>query len=225
MLLSGRHTGEVTEFVRKLWLKFSMKDLGLARHILGMKISRHREKRQLFLSQTDYIRRVLERFDMQSAKSASTPLPINLRLSQRDCPTSGPEGEDMKLVPYAPSVGSLMYVMVVTRPDISHAVGVVSRFMHNPGRSHWNAVKDVLRYLAGTKDHDILFGPNPISGVVGYTDSDFADCVDNRKSTTGYCFKFVNGAISWKSKLQECTTTSTTEAEYVAASNATKEAL
>ena len=123
--------------------------------------------------------------------------------------TSGSEGEDMKSVPYAPVVGSLMYAMVATRPDISHAVGVVSRFMHNPGRSHYNAVKYVFRYLAGTKDHGILFGPNPTTGVVGYTDLDFAGCVDSRKSTTGYCFKFGNGAISWKSKLQECTVSNT----------------
>ena len=85
------------------------------------------------------------------------PLPIHLRLSQRDCPISGSEGEDMKSVPYAPTVGSLMYAMVATEPDISHAVGVVNRFMHNPGRLHWNTVKHVLRYLAETKDHDILF--------------------------------------------------------------------
>ena len=79
----------------------------------------------------------------------------------------------MKSVPYAPAVGSLMYAMVATRPDISHAVGVVSRFMHNPDRSHRNAIKHVFRYLARTNDHDILFGPNPTSGVVGYTDLDF----------------------------------------------------
>ena len=81
----------------------------------------------------------------------------------------------MKSVPYAPAVGSLMYAMVATRPDISHAVGVISRFMHNLGRSHWNAVNHVFRYLAGTKDHGILFGPNPTTGIVGYTDSDFTD--------------------------------------------------
>ena len=85
----------------------------------------------------------------------------------------------MKSVPYAPVVGSLMYAMVATRPNISHAVGVIS--MHNPGRSHWNAVKHVFRYLAGTKDHGILFGPNLTTSVVGYTDSDFAGCVDSWK--------------------------------------------
>ena len=107
MLLSGQHAGELTELVQKLRLKFAMKDLGLARHILGMKISHNRNRRQLFLSQTDYIGRVLERFNMQLAKSSSTPLPINLRLSQQDCPTSGPEGEDMKSVSYAPAVALL----------------------------------------------------------------------------------------------------------------------
>ena len=108
----------------------------------------------------------------------------------------------MKSTPYAPTVGSLMYAMVATQPDISHAVGVIRRFMGNPGRSIWNTVKHVFRYLAGIKDHDILFRPNSTSGLVGYTDSDFAGYVDNRKSTTGYCFKLGNGAISWKSKLQ-----------------------
>ena len=83
----------------------------------------------------------------------------------------------------------------------------------------------MFRYQGGTKDHNILFGPNSTLGVVSYTDLDFAGCVDSRKSTTGYCFKFGNGAISLKSKLEECTGTSTTEAEYLAASDATKEAL
>ena len=97
--------------------------------------------------------------------------------------------------------------------------------MHNPGQSHWNAVKHVFRYLTGTKEHGILFGPNKTSSIVGYTDSDFASCVDNRKSTTRYCFKFGNGAISWKSKFQECTATLTIEAEYVVSSDVAKEAL
>ena len=97
--------------------------------------------------------------------------------------------------------------------------------MHNPGRSHWNAIKHVFRYLVGTKDHGILFGLNKNKDVVGYTDPDFVGCVDSRKSTTGYCVKFGNGAISWKSKLQECMATSTTKAEYVAVSDMTKEGL
>ena len=79
----------------------------------------------------------------------------------------------MKPVSYVPAIGSLMYAMVATRPDIAHVVGVINRFMHNPGRSHWNTVKHLFRYLVGTKDSDILFGPNDTSGVVRYTNSDF----------------------------------------------------
>ena len=109
----------------------------------------------------------------------------------------------MKSVPYALAVSSLMYAMVARWPNIAHVVGVVSKFMHNLGRLHLNVVKHVFRYFAGTKDHGILFGPFSTSGVVGYTDSDFAGCVDSCKSTTVYCFKFGHGAISWKSKLQE----------------------
>jgi hypothetical protein len=97
--------------------------------------------------------------------------------------------------------------------------------MHNPGRPHWNAVKHIFRYLVGTHDYGIKFGPNEPLGPVGFTDSDSAGCLDTRKSTSGYFFKVGTGAISWRSKLQDCTATSTTEAEYIAASDVAKEAL
>ena len=109
----------------------------------------------------------------------------------------------MKSVPNLLVIGSLMYAMVATRPDIAHAIGVVSRFMDNPGRSHWNAIKHVFRYMLGTKEIGILFSPNDTSSVVGYTNSGFAGYVDNFKSTTRYCFNLGNRAISWKSKLQD----------------------
>jgi hypothetical protein len=115
--------------------------------------------------------------------------------------------------------------MVATRPDIAYAVGIVSRFMHNPGRPHWNAVKHIFRYLVGIQDYGIKFGPNEPSGPVSFTESDNAVCLDTRKLTSGYFFRFGTGGISWRSKLQDCTVTSTTEAEYVAASDAVKEAL
>jgi hypothetical protein len=97
--------------------------------------------------------------------------------------------------------------------------------MHNSGHPHWNAVKHIFRHLVGTQDYGIKFGPNETLGPVGFTDSDYAGCLDTRKSTFGYFFRFGTGGISWRSKLQDCTTTSTTEAEYVAASDAAKEAL
>jgi hypothetical protein len=130
----------------------------------------------------------------------------------------------MSRVPYANAVGCLMYVMVCTRPDISHAVGVVSRYMENPGREHWATVKWVLRYLRGTSDYCITFdGCNDT--VCGYVDSDFVGDLDKRRSTSGYVFTLAGGSISWMSKLQETIALSTTEEEYIVVSHACKEAI
>ncbi|MCO5567226.1 hypothetical protein L7F22_020915 [Adiantum nelumboides] len=114
--------------------------------------------------------------------------------------------------------------MIVTRPDIAFAVGVVSRYMLDPGKKHWEAVKGILRYLKATKNMCICYGSQELS-VMGYTDSDYAGDLDNRRSTSGYVFTMAGGAISWRSRLQTCVTQSTTEAEYVAASEACKEAI
>ena len=130
----------------------------------------------------------------------------------------------MAKVPYASACGSLMYAMVATRPDIAYAVGVVSRYMSNPGKKHWEAVKSILRYLSGTADRQLCYGRGELS-IQGYVDSDYAGCVDTRRSTTGWIYTFAGAAISWRSKLQDCTSVSTTEAEYVAASEACKEAI
>ena len=199
-----------------------MKDLGPAQQILGMKIVRERTKRKLWLSQEKYIKRVLERFNMKSVKPVRTPLASHLKLSKQMCPTTKEEKEGMAKVPYSSAVGSLMYAMVCTRPDIAHAVGVVSRFLEDPGKEHREAVKWILRYLRGTTRDCLCFkGSDPI--LKGYTDADMAGDLDNRKSTTGYLFTFSGGVISWQSKLQKCVALSTTEAEYIAATEVGKE--
>ena len=133
----------------------------------------------------------------------------------------------MSRVPYASAVGSIMYAMVCTRPDISHAVSVVSRYMDNPGKAHWQAVKWILRYLRGTTDVGIIYdrSNNTSGSVIGYVDSDFAGDLDRRRSLTGYVFTFASGAISWKAALQSKAVLSTTEAEYMAATEAVKEAI
>ena len=104
-----------------------------------------------------------------------------------------------------------MYAMVCTRPDLAYAVGVVSRFMSNPGEAHWAAVKWILRYLRGTSKMCLCFGnANPV--LHGYTDADYAEDKDSRKSTSGYLVTFAGGAVSWQSRLQKCVSLSTTEA-------------
>ncbi|MCO5608121.1 hypothetical protein L7F22_062326 [Adiantum nelumboides] len=96
-------------------------------------------------------------------KALSTPLPAYLKLSKNDCPKSVEEKAEMAKIPYASACGSLMYAMVATRPDIAHAVGVVSKFMSNPGKKHWDAVKSILRYLSGTADRQLRYGGGDLS--------------------------------------------------------------
>jgi hypothetical protein len=128
----------------------------------------------------------------------------------------------MSRVPYSSAVGSLMYAMVCTRPDIAHAVGVVRRYMNNPCKEHWEAVKWILRYLRGTTTHALCFGGSD-TFLQGYVDLDMAGDKDNRRSTTGYVFTIGGTTVSWISKLQKVVSLSTTEAEYVAATEASKE--
>jgi hypothetical protein len=142
----------------KLANSFVMKDLGSAKKILGMRITRDMKKCKLTLSQGEYTEKVLERFRMQNEKLVSTPLAIHFKLTKEMCPKTQEEIEYMSRVPYSSAVGSLMYAMVFTRPDIAHAVGVVSRYMNNPGKENWEAVKWILRYLRGTAKHALCFG-------------------------------------------------------------------
>ena len=150
------------------------------------------------------------------------PLTSYFKLSSSFCPSNKVENDYMSCVLYASVVGSLMYAMVCTRIDISQAVGVVSRYMENPGKEHWVAVKWVIQDLRGTSNCCITFD-GCSDEVYGYVDSDFAGDLDKRKSTSGYVFTLAGGAISWMSKLQNNVASSTTETEYIASSHACKE--
>ena len=161
---------------------------------------------------------------MKNAKLVGTPLAAHFKLSVDLCPCDEKEKEEMNKIHYASAVGSLMYAMVCTRPDIAHSVGVVSRFLANPGKKHWEAVKWILRYLKGTSHHCLCFGNNEIM-LEGFADADMAGDVNTRKSTTGYVYTFAGAAVSWVSKLQKVVALSTTEAEYIAATEACKEML
>ena len=127
--------------------EFDMKDLEAARKILGMEIIRDRRRKLMFLTQQSYVKKVLLRFGMHESKSVQTPLANHFKLCAAQCPQTNAEQDKMASLPYSSVVGSLMYA---TRPDISHAVSVVSRFMANLGYEHWRAVQWIMRYLKGT---------------------------------------------------------------------------
>ncbi|KAE8719673.1 hypothetical protein F3Y22_tig00109926pilonHSYRG00011 [Hibiscus syriacus] len=226
MLIAAKNMDDVIGLKTLLSREFDMKDLGAAKKILGMEICRDRDSRKLRLSQRGYVEKMLERFAMSSAKPVSTPLANHFKLSSEQCPKTDKEAENMAKVPYSNVVGCLMYAMVCTRPDLAHAVSQVCKYMSKPGKQHWDAVKWIFRYLKGTVGHGIVFGSqrdNPL--VVGYMDSDYAGDLDNRRSTTGYVFTLGGGPICWKSTVQSVVALSTTEAEYMAAAEAAKEAL
>lgn len=130
----------------KRWLSsnFDMKDIGKASFVLGVKIIRDRAKRLLGLSQETYIKKMLERYHMQDNKPIDTLIDKSLSLSSDMCPKTVKENEKMSRVPYANAVGSLMYAMMCTRPDICYAVGLVSRYQSNLDQKHWMAVKRIL---------------------------------------------------------------------------------
>ncbi|XP_057953811.1 secreted RxLR effector protein 161-like [Malania oleifera] len=129
----------------------------------------------------------------------------------------------MENIPYASAVGSLMYAQVCIRPDIAFAVGMLGRYQSNPGMDHWKAAKKVMRYLQGIKDYMVTYKQVDNLEVVGYTDSDFAKCQDSKKSTSGYVFMLVGGAISWKSTKKTIVASSTMEAEFIACFEATSQ--
>ena len=214
---------QVNDAKRSMASMFEVKDMGPAHHYLGMTITRH-EDGGYSLTQPRYVEDMLRRFSMSDCKQAVTPLPVGQKLSKG----MGNELPAGNL--YQALVGSLLYLSVNTRPDISHACGILSRFMSCPTQTHWDAAKHVLRYLKGTQHLGIRFSGRAASnqGVWAcrmFTDADFAADSDKRRSTTGAVMLMHGAAVLWISKLQSVVATSTTEAEFIAAAMATKEGL
>ena len=153
---------------------------------------------------------------MNNAKPVSTPLANHFKLSIVKCLKTNFEKYDMSKIPYASAVGCLMYVMVCTRPDLAQDVSVVSKYMANPRKQHWDAVKWIFRYLRGTTNYDIMFErQQDESSVRGYVDADYAGDLNDRRSTTGYVFTLAGGPICWRSMIQSLVALSTTESEYM----------
>ncbi|KAL2492946.1 Protein EXPORTIN 1A [Abeliophyllum distichum] len=161
---------------------------------------------------------------MEESKRGLCPIGHGIYLSKEMCPKTQIERDRMDRISYASAIGSIMYAMLCTRPDVSYALSVTSRFQANPGEKHWIAVKNILKYLRRTKDMFLVYGENELR-VQGYADASFQSDKDDSKSQSGYVFTLNGGAVSWKSSKQETTADSTTEAEYIAASEAAKEAV
>jgi len=194
-----------------------MNDLGSARQCLGLEIYRLRNG-NLKLHQTRFILKVLQRFDMQDCNGVQTPMETGQRLASA-------KDDDNLIEPceYLSLVGSLMYIAVGTRPDLAFAIATLSKFNTKPTTLYFLATKRLLRFLKQTIGMALVYGA--VDNLIGYTDSDFAGDLNDRKSTSGYVFTLAGTAVSWKSKKQSLVSLSSTEAEYIGCSEAAREAI
>eukprot|EP00873_Tetraselmis_striata_P042412 jgi/Tetstr1/462676/TSEL_007642.t1 len=207
------------DFKTALGARFDIKDLGVCAWALGMAVERDWDNATLKVHQAKYIDDMVHKFNLADAYAVSTPAEVGA-----DVPSSNkPLAAEM---PYQALVGSLLYAMVATRPDIAEAVSKLCRVMAKPEQLHWQAAKRVLRYLKGTKTLGLTFSGGKAHGLLhGYCDADWAGDVVLRRSTTGFVFMLCGAAVSWKSQLQATVALSTAEAEYMALCAAMCEAL
>jgi hypothetical protein len=212
--------------VTELSNAFKMSDLGTVSVYLGMNFS-FPKPGLATITQTTYIDKMVQRFNMADAKPARTPLPASTLLTKDDSPTSVEETAIMAGIPYRALVGSLLYAARGTRPEISFPVSALSRFNTAPGTAHWKHAKHVLKYLKSTPTHGLYYtdsGTQEINVEI-QSDSDWGSNVDDRRSTTGYVLLVNGNPVSWCSRKQKSTALSSCEAEFMALSEAMREGL
>ncbi|CAH2103269.1 unnamed protein product [Euphydryas editha] len=210
---------DLTEELRKnLESKFKIKDLGRLQHCLGMQVKYC--DNCISIDQEKFVEKILDKFHMSNCKSVDTPMEINLKLDKAKTIS--------KQYPYQQLIGSLMYLSVLTRPDISYAICYLSQFNNSYNETHWKHAKRVLKYLKKTKNYGLVFSKDEnLSNihVEGFVDADWGSDIIDRKSFSGFCFKLSNSLISYECRKQRCVALSSTEAEYISISEASKEAM
>ena len=216
LLIMGERTKDIEEIKDQLKNRYKMKDLGIARRFLGMDIE-YGEDGSIKLHLKQYLQGVLERHNLQDCNSVSTPMDTSVKLVAT---TDADALADPK--EYQQIVGEIQFAAVVARPDVSCAVSTLAQFNIKPSSKHLAAAKRVLRYLKGTVDAGVVYSP-PAGEATAFSDADWAGDQDSRRSRTGYVVMLNNGAISWRSTLQQTVALSTTESEYMALTEACKE--
>lgn len=229
IIITGNNNTEVDRIIHCLRSTLPIKDLGPLHYFLGIEVLR--QKKDVILSQRQYILDILQRAGLSDCKPVSSPMSISQVLSIDDSPLSDP-------VQYRQIVGALQYA-TLSRPDIAFAVNRVCQFMHAPTENHWSAVKRLLRYLKGTSElgllirhtsgsslqafTDVNWQINNISSVQAYSDSDWAGCPVDRRSTGGFAIYLGSNLVSWSARKQRTVSRSSTESEYKALANTVAE--
>lgn len=208
LLIFSKSKSAIKEVKRLLNSEYKMKDLGPAQYILGIRI--RREGKRIILDRSNYNQNFLRDYGVENSNPVLTPIDGHEELT----PATPNEARTNQLE-YQQRIGSIMYAMVCTRPDLAYVVGKLSQFTHDPAVRHRTALDRVLKYLKGTVDLALVYDCNKHDGhPVSFADAAYGDDANDRKSTYGHTLLLGNGAVIWASKMQRSVVTSTMEAEY-----------
>lgn len=221
-LVVGHSKSKIDKLLKAMQSKFEITS-SIATCYLGIEIIRNQELKTIKLSQATYTRFVLKRFEMLDCNGVKMPIDPGIQLT-RNLDENGNVGP-IADVPYQQLIGSLMYLSTGTRPDISYAVNTLSKFLKTPSNDHWQAARRILKYLKSTIDLGIVFDGtnNNANRLIAYSDADYASCPETRKSINGVVLMLNGGPVIWSSRKQGVVATSTTDAEYIAVHEASKE--
>ena len=224
IIIAGKDEKEIIDFKDKISKRFKTKDLGKANYVLKIKVEQIRGGGWK-MHQQNYIDDIIKLYELNNDKNVELPIQPSHGLTLELNDEKEPLRELVDSTKYRQAIGKLMYLMVCTRPDISYAVSVLSRFMSQPRMKHWRFVRQLLKYVKFTRDYALFYPSCGSTILTGYSDSDHAGDLGDRKSTSGYIFILSGCTISWKSTKQCTVAISSTEAEYIALSQATQEAI
>jgi len=216
LLVTGSNLQVILEFKEEMAKKFEMSDLGKLTYYLGIEVFQH--EGGIMLKQERYANKILEETKMDDCNAVQIPMDANLKLSKAQ------EEKNIDEKEYRRNIGCLRYLLH-TRPDLSYCVGVLSRYMHEPKESHGAALKQILRYLRGTQSFGLCFKRMNKTELVGFSDSSHNVDEDDGRSTTGHIFYLNDCPITWCSQKQETVALSSCEAEFMAATEAAKQAV
>lgn len=209
----------INEIKSALLERFQMQDMGNISHFLGLDITRTND--ELSISQSNYLAKIVEKFGLENCNPVKTPMEVQNHLLTDEIEEQSNDFDK----PYRLLLGSLMYAMLCSRPDLSYSLNYLSRFQNNPNETVWQMLKRVLRYVKGTLDLKLVFKKNMGCILTGYSDADWGNDTQSRKSTTGFAFYVHNNLVSWSSRKQPTVALSSTEAEYMAICTALTEGL
>jgi len=222
-LVAGKSITKINNLINEMKREFEITTSSI-NYYLGLEITRNRNQKTMLIHQSAYTRNVIKKFGMDNCNEVAMPADPNVVLTRN----ISEDNQAITNVPYRQLIGSLMYLSIGTRPDITYIVNKLSQYLEHPSSIHWSAAKRILKYLKGSITLGIKFGETSTEDkniITSYSDADYAACIDSRRSTSGVVVMLNGGPVIWSSRKQGIVATSTTDAEYMAAHETAKETI